>query len=463
MSDYYSMLSRYVGHRVCLTLHGQINVWGSVASVCYDGVRVTDVTIGGDLDNPAAFGEMSEGANSSREALLHINQILAVTCDDDDLPDKVEETARTERPQLLVDPLELMLGTDLALTLEDVPHVQLKDQLDRLRAEIAGELGVLLPEARIREERRIGPEEFIVKIRGVTAASGRVETARLLAVETSDASKPLDGLRVDRFGLSGYWIERPQRELAELYHYEVLDVMGMLMVQLEAIFRERAADLFGRQQLEDLLDQVRLVAPALVDEVVPHLVRPRKLQKVLRNLLREEVSIRDLETILETLSDIAGETKDVYELTERVRQALTFALMEHLCDNGTLHVVSLDPALETSLARLVQKSPRGPQIMLTPQQRDALLAAVDEQLDELRQMRQPQTLLTTSRLRAALRSLLSARFPRCAVLSHEELDSAAEVETVGMVFDSDDFHSERRAAGESSQGRSRSRRQPNKQ
>jgi len=439
-ADYYSMLNRYVGHKVCLTLHGQTNVWGRVAAICFDGMRLVDATICNDFDG-ALFQAQQPPPHgiSARETLIHLNQVLTVTCLDDDLPEQNAEFSGEGNldASLVAEPLELQLGTALAELVKQPRDSGLMEQLNQLRLQIAHDLGLLLPAMRISESRRLAPGQYLLKIRGVTASQGHVETERLLALRTSLASRPLEGHVAEEqvCGTPGYWIERPHRELAEHYGYLVLDAARLLTAQLDELFRARAADLFGRQQLEELLEECRLTSPALVEELIPDLVTPRQLQKILRNLLREGVPVRDLETILETLSDAAAEIRDIHESTERVRQALAPLLGERFSDaQGRLHVVALEPTLEVALLPWVRETPRGPLLMMTEEHHELLLSALGERLLELRRRNFPQVVLTSPRLRAALRRLTETRFPKCVVLSRDELAGELTCEAEGMVY-----------------------------
>lgn len=431
-TDFYSLLNRYLNRQVCLTLHGQTNVWGRVAGVCYDGLRMVDTVVAGELDSSSQFAEPR--GPRSKETLIHLNQVLAVTCLDDDLPEPATEAEpRTQASVgLLVDPIEVGVGVQL------YRHVaELGERMSRLRHQVASDLGLLLPEIQIRSTPTVEANGYLIRLRGVTAEEGTVRLGSLLALITGPLTKTIN--QENEFetplGMSGVWIDRAQREVAEWYGYTVVEPVDLIAARLDRLFRQRAPDLFGRQQLEDLLDQVRVMAPAIVEEVLPELIRPRQLQKILRNLLREGVPVRDMETILEALSDAARETNDVFELTERVRQALGPALSQRYRDEqGTLSVVALDPSLEAALDRAVRQSSRGRELKLTAMQSESVLDTLSTHLADLRAQGRPEVVLTTSRVRAALRALIAARHPHCIVLSHEEVGPDTVISNVGIVF-----------------------------
>ncbi len=521
---------------MCLTLHGQTTVWGRVAEICYDGLRLREVQILSDLDTPGPFAGETPPGRQYPETLIHLNQILAVTCLDDDLPEPSTEPSShlPIEKQLLIEPVELHLGSELAALVSATPNssessdpassqsnsgsspagfpgssgpqnssrASLADRLERLRAQLATELGLLIAPVPVREQPRLPSLGFLVRLRGVAVAHGQIEPGKLLAVENPQAmhgsftstatpsETPPAGLQSSGVKSSGVkssgvptgtsadvsagvsgsrgrvcraiagkplvsnpfphpavWITLGQREQAELYGYTVLSPEALLVAYLHDLFRLRAADLFGRQQLEELLDQVRFNAPAVVEEVVPDLLRPRQLQKILRGLLREAVPIRDLETILETLSEAAYETTEIDVLVERTRQALSSALTDRFRDlAGRLHAVTLEPALESALARLIRRSPRGPRLELSSAQQAALVPLLQSHLEQLRRAGRPEVLMTTPPLRPAIRALIAVQRPHCAVLSHHEVEAGTAIEVSGVVIAGKLFDSEKRTS-----------------
>jgi flagellar biosynthesis protein FlhA len=443
--DFFSLLRRYHNRNVCLSLHGQVSVWGRVADICYDGVRLTEARIGSDLDGLGSFHSATGPAGESqRETLVHMNQILAVTCLDESLPEPLPEGPPSVHRRLLVEPIELLLGSELRSLAEDGDLVV---RLDDLRGQLAGELGLSLPAIPVLEHVRLPERSFLVRLRGVQTVRGTIEPDKGLALETAEVTRPIGGKRllVNPFPQPAWWIKLAQREVAEHYGYSVLPASAVILGHMHVLFRRRAADLFGRQQLEELLDQLRLTSPALVEEVIPDLIRPRQLQKLLRALLRDHVPIRDLETILETLSEVAYETEDLDRLVERVRQSLASTLTDRYRDaENRIHAVTLDPALESALVRIVRRGPRGPVLELSPSQQAVLVPLVEAHLAELRRQGRPEVLVTSSPLRAAVRALLVASMPYCAVLSHEEIDAGTTIEVSGVVFAAKLFDGERR-------------------
>lgn len=437
-SDYYSLLKRYAQRRVCLTLHGQMAAWGKVAEVCYDGLRLVEAQVVSELDNPGLFQQLTQeqshpNAPKFRETLVHLNQILAITCLDPDLPEPAPEKPADQSAErrLLVDPLELVLGSGLIPLVEDVPQAEtLPARLEQLRTNLAADLGLLLPKMTIRSHKNLAANEYVLRIRGVAALRGTLDPEELFALEVEPVKKVLSGRKVKKspFGSPGVWIRRGQTEQAEMYGYQVVQPAGYLVAAFESLFRKRAADLFGRQQLEELLDQVRLSSPAVVEEVIPDLMRPRHLLKILRALLREHVPIRDLEGILETLADCAYETNELDVLVERARQGLATTLMDRYCDSsGHLYAIPLEHDLEEALLELVRPSSRGPHLALTPRQRRGLLGSLQPKLAELASQNRPEIVLTQTPLRAALAQMLAVAYPQALVLGYEEIEPATEI------------------------------------
>lgn len=448
--DYLSLLKRYQGKRVCLSLHSQTSFWGTVAGISFDSVRLTDVQLVSEVDLPNLFHH--EGHNSQglryRETLIHLNQIVAVTCLDEHLAEPPLDhpaNAALER-RAVVEAIEILVGNDLSPLFDEQRGDFWPAANDRLRAILATDLGLLIPRIAWREVAALGPRSYVITIRGVTAFRGQLEVDKLLAIEPAQPVKHLPGKRQAHtpLGLAGIWIRRGLREMAELYGYALHEPLAIFALQLEQVLRQRAGDLFGRQQLEDLLDQVRLVAPAAVEEVIPEIMPPRQLQKVLRFLLREGVPVRDMETILEAVAELGSTTPDLEQLSEQVRLALSALLTERYCDSrGVVSAITLDPALEIPLIKALRPGKRFGRLELTGAQGEALVAAIETHAAELRSQGKPEVLLAARAIRAALRTLIAKRLPRCVVLSPDEIEATATIEVAAVIFGGKAFDAEK--------------------
>ena len=338
-------------------------------------------------------------------------------------PPKVEDFLR-------VDPMELTIGPGLVSLAQSG---DLLTQISAVRTRIAHELGMLLPKMRIKDNLRAEPFAYELKLRGIPVASGEARVDRLLAVRTSFVSGELSGQRTvdpatDR---SAVWIEPVQRDRAELLGYLVQNSTDALFAHLHEVVREHAAELLTRQQVHGLLDNLRLTSPRIVDELVPSLLKPAQVHQVLENLLRERVPIRDLETILETLSDYAERTQNTVLLTEYVRSALARTICQRYRDERhVLHVLTLDPDLEDVIEAGINFNDSGVSVKLSLATSDAIRHSLTETLAATEVS---IVLATSSTVRLGLRHLTATTFPRLTVLSLNEISRDTQIESLGQV------------------------------
>ncbi len=335
---------------------------------------------------------------------------------------------------LTVDPLQIELGYTL-VDLTNASDGSLLRRIGALRREIAAELGLPVPPVRINDEMRIDCETYVIRIRGVKVASGRLHARKLLALSDEEVAEELPGLAAiePTFGTPAIWIARSQREHAEALNYTIVEPAAVLTTHLREIVRIHAAQLLNRQQVVKLLDNLKDDAGNLVQEARDRF-STGQIQRVLQSLLRERVPIRDLETILETMCDAPEQTSDTGELTELVRRALGGMLTQQYCgEDGKLWCISLDPGLAEEISGRVEKGERGGTVMIAPPERARRIAeAVADGLARVvRQGRRP-VLLCDPRVRAPLRRMIAPLMPDAAVLAYSEVDSV-EVQSVGSV------------------------------
>src|SRR5205823_2764192 len=226
----------------------------------------------------------------------------------------------------------------------------LLDRISMIRRQIAMELGVIVPPIRIRDNMQLQANDYIVKVRGQAIGKGVTYPEQFLAMDNGATSGPIphaEATTEPAFGLPAYWISEPQRAQAELLNYTVVEATSVLATHLTELVKSHAFELLTRQEVKNLIDNLKQRTPALIEEVIPTQIKPGELQKVMQNLLRERVPVRDLETILETLGDYASRTKDLDVLTEYVRNALARNICkQYVDDQDRLWCLTLDPALE---------------------------------------------------------------------------------------------------------------------
>ncbi len=339
---------------------------------------------------------------------------------------------------LHVDPLELEIGFRMIGLTDPSRGGDLLDRLKTVRHRVAREMGLIVPQVRIHDEIGLPPHEYRLKIRGNIVGQGTAYAGRLLAVPPSGLVTRPDGRDgVDPVtGQPAVWIHADGREVAELAGCRVMEAAAVVAAHFGEIVADHAAELLTREQVERLLDRVRSSAPTLVGEVVPGLLRAGELQRVLQNLLRERVSIRDLETILETLAVHAGKTKDIDLLTEQVRRSLGRQLTEsYRGADGRLRVVTVAKPLDARLAVAASQSETRLAEALGEDTSKSIVRAAAVAVGTLIENGYPPVIVTSAGARAILKDLTHADLPRLVVLSQHEIPRDTPIEVLGSVVE----------------------------
>jgi flagellar biosynthesis protein FlhA len=345
-------------------------------------------------------------------------------------PEKVEKL-------LDLDSMELEVGYGLVKLVDTAKGGDLLERISLIRRQIAIDLGVIVPPIRIRDNMQLGANDYIVKIKGQSIGRGETYPEQFLAMDNGAVTGPIRGATKTTepaFGLPAFWITEPQRAEAELMNYTVVEASAVLATHLTELVKSHAHELLSRQDVKNLLDNLKTRLPALVEEVIPTQIKPGELQKVLQNLLRERVPIRDLETILETLGDFSARTKDLDVLTEYVRSAMARAICkQYVDDRDRLWCVTLDPALEELISGHIERTERGVNNSMPPATAQQIVKQISEKCAELTQTGRSAVLLCSPQIRAAVRRMSESQLPQLAVLAYNEVVSDVAVEAVGLV------------------------------
>lgn len=350
---------------------------------------------------------------------------------------EVEEIRKPENVVTLlqIDPIELEFGYGI-IPLADVNQGgDLLDRVVMIRRQLALELGMIVPIIRLRDNIQLAPNEYQIKIKGVEVARGEMMLDHYMAMNPGLVEEELDGIKTTEpaFGLPAIWVSEGQRDRAEMLGYTVVDSPSIIATHLTEIIKKYAHELTGRQEVQVLLDNIKQNYPVIVEELIPKLMTVGEVQKVLANLLKEGVSIRDMVTILETLADYAPVTHNSDMLTEYVRQAMGRAISKKFFNDAKSSVITLDPKLEQIIMDSLQKSETGSYLALEPGIANTILGSLSKQVQKLMQLGQQPIVLASPVVRLYFKKLADQSIPGIVVLSYNELDPNLEIQSIGVV------------------------------
>src|SRR5919199_1168165 len=337
---------------------------------------------------------------------------------------------------LALDPLELAIGFGLVPMVDQQAGGTLLTRVGTIRRQIAAELGMVIPSVRIRDDMGLDSHEYVMRVRGTEVARGGVMAGPHLAVDPGDAMGQLPGIPTiePAFGLPAVWIPESNRAEAEALGWTVVDPESVVVTHLTETIRAHASELLTRQETRHLLDQLKEVNAAGVDEILADVLSLGEIQRVLQALLRENVSIRDLGSIVEAIGDKARLTRDPAMLAEYARQALGRTIVAPYLDaEGVLRAVALDPALEQEIAEALVQTADGEFLAMDPVRAHALVDVCAEQVEAALARGGRPVMLCSARVRRHLRRLWEQRLPQLAVCSYNEIAPGVSVETVGVL------------------------------
>ena len=337
---------------------------------------------------------------------------------------------------LPIDILGLELGYGLIPLVDEEQDGELLKRIKAIRRQIAMDYGYIVPPLHIKDNLELSPGEYSITIKGIEVARSEMMVGHFLAMKTGDVDEEIPGVDTvePAFGLPAVWIAAEDEERAQFSGYTVVDLPTVLATHITEILKNHAFAFIGRQETQKLLDSHSQTEPKVVEELVPNVVSLGIVQKVLQNLLKEQVSIRDLHTILETLADVGNLTKDADLLTEHVRQALSRQITrQYQTPDGLLPLITMNQELENQVAGAIQDSGQGAYLGLNPNVAQAIINGLDEKMEQFSFNNYQPLLLCSPLIRPHMKKLVERFIPNLVVLSHNEVAQDVRIEALGVV------------------------------
>ena len=347
-------------------------------------------------------------------------------------------TEKRVEDYLAVDPMEMTIGLGLLSLADPSRGGDLMERISGVRNAIASDIGILLPKVRVRDEMSLGDYEYEIRIAGNPIGRAMVLPDQYLAIDTGATTGVIEGepTRDPTFGQPAFWIDPQRREQAAIYGYTTVQAGAVLATHLQEVVRRHADELLTRDATKHLIEELKQVSPAVVEELIPGILKLSEVQQVLQMLLREDVPIRQLSIILETLGDYATRTKDPVWLVEYVRHRLARTISTRYRDaQKRMYVVALDPAMEDRIAAGIEHSDRGLFVRMSPQAVELTCERIDQGIKKLVSAGHMPIVLVSPRIRPGLRQMTASSMPRLRVLSYNEITQDTQIESLGVVTD----------------------------
>jgi len=339
-------------------------------------------------------------------------------------------------PLLYLDPMEMEIGYGLIPLVDVEQGGDLLERITMIRRQNALEAGLLVPPIRVRDNMQLAPNAYVFKIYGLEVARGEVMVGRFMAMNPGTAEEEIDGIetREPAFGLPALWIPQSMKDRAETSGYTVIDCSSVIATHLMEVVKTYAADLLGRQEVQILIDNLKASHPVVVEELIPNIMTVGEVQKILQNLLKERISVRNLLLICEKLADEARNSKDAVYLTEKVRQALARSIcQEYRLPDGTMPVITLEPFVEQQIAETVQHPEKDTYAALDPNQIRLIYASLLREVEKVTTMGFQPIVLCSQTVRLYFKRLTERVLPNLVVLSYNEILADVMVEAVGQI------------------------------
>ena len=336
---------------------------------------------------------------------------------------------------LTVEPIEMEFGYSLIPLVDENRGGKLISRIVIFRRQYAQDMGFVIPSIRLHDASSLGTNQYVIRIRGEEVARGEILVDYYLALEPSNPLGEIDGIETvePAYGIPSRWILPEKKEMAEIYGYNVIDPLSVMLTHLSETVKRYAYELLNRAETMQLVENLKRTSPELVEEVVPNVVSYATLEKVLRNLLKEGVPIRDLGIILETLADALGQNRDIDAATEQERGALARTITRRFCEDGQLRVVTLDAEVERKIISSLTRSEQGVYLALGSDLMQQIITQVADYVRKFNELSQPPILLVSQVIRGYFSRMITQFYPNVYVLSFNEVTSSVQIQAIGNI------------------------------
>lgn len=336
---------------------------------------------------------------------------------------------------ITVEPIEMEFGYSLIPLVDEGSGGKMIDRIVIFRRQYAQEMGLVIPSIRLRDSSSLNTNQYVIKIKGEEVAKGEILVDYYLALEPPNPEKHIDGIDTiePAYGIPSKWITVDKKEMAEIYGYTVIDPLSVMLTHLSETVKKHAYELINRQEVVRLLDNMKKQSPELVEELIPSVISYGNFQKILTNLLKEGIPIKDMETIMETIIDSAMTVKDIDSITENIRVALKRTITRKFCDGGSMRVVTLDAELEKSIITSLTQGEHGMYLALSPDTMQSIITQLSEEVKKFNDFAQNPIILTSQVVRVHFYHLIEQFYPNVSVLSFNEINNNIQIQAVGNI------------------------------
>ena len=334
-----------------------------------------------------------------------------------------------------VEPIEMEFGYSLIPLVDEASGGRMIDRIVIFRRQYAQEMGLVIPSIRLRDSSSLNTNQYVIKIKGEEVAKGEILVDYYLALEPPNLEKEIDGIDTiePAYGIPSKWITVDKKEMAEIYGYTVIDPLSVMLTHLSETVKKHAYELLNRQEVVRLVDNMKKQSPELVDELIPTLISYGNFQKILTNLLKEGIPIKDMETVMETIVDSSMTVRDLDTITENIRVALKRTITRRFCEGNSMKVVTLDADLEKNIITSLTNGDHGMYLALSPDVMQSVISQMSDEVKKFQELGQSPVVLTSQVVRLHFYRLIEQFFPDVYVLSFNEISNNIQIQAVGNI------------------------------